>query len=288
MHTQQGLVVRRGAPDDVSACSKICFEAFGDIADRHNFPRDFPSPEAPQPFMEMMFTHPEFYTVVAESEGTIVGSNCLDERSAIPGIGPLTVDPHEQNHGVGRELMNAVLARAEELRAPGIRLVQAAYHNRSLSLYTKLGFSVREPLSLMQGTLSVRNKGYNVRPVAGDDAELCNQLCRRVHGHDRRGELRDAIQQGWAALVERNERITGYTSCVGFIGHSVAETNDDLKALIASAPNFMGPGFLLPTRNAELLRWCLEQGLRVIQPMNLMTIGLYNEPSGAYLPSITF
>lgn len=45
---------------------------------------------------------------------------------------------------------------------------------------------------------------------------------------------------------------------------------------------------LVPTRNAALFRWCLENGLRVVQPMTLMTIGLYNEPAGAYLPSILF
>jgi|SRR5580692_7162976 hypothetical protein len=65
-------------------------------------------------------------------------------------------------------------------------------------------------------------------------------------------------------------------------------TNEDLKALIAAAPAFQGPGILVPTRNAGLFRWCLENGLRVVQPMTLMTVGLYNEPAGAYLPSILF
>ncbi len=75
---------------------------------------------------------------------------------------------------------------------------------------------------------------------------------------------------------------------VAFFGHAVAETNTDLEALIANAPVFGGPGFLVPTRNAELLRWCLTHGLRITQPMTLMSIGLYNEPQGAYLPSITY
>jgi hypothetical protein len=65
-------------------------------------------------------------------------------------------------------------------------------------------------------------------------------------------------------------------------------TNEDLKALIAAAPAFQGPGILVPTRNAGLFRWCLENGLRVVQPMTLMTVELYNEPAGAYLPSILF
>ena len=61
-----------------------------------------------------------------------------------------------------------------------------------------------------------------------------------------------------------------------------------MKALIAAAPAFAGPGFLLPARNAELFRWCLEKKLRVVRPMTLMSLGLYNEPAGTFLPSILY
>jgi hypothetical protein len=37
-----------------------------------------------------------------------------------------------------------------------------------------------------------------------------------------------------------------------------------------------------------VFRWCLEHGLRIVQPMTLMSIGLYNEPQGAFLPSIVY
>ncbi len=100
--------------------------------------------------LSMMFSSPGFYCVVAENEGRIVGSNCLDERSIVSGVGSITVDPNAQNLGVGRKLMKAVMDRAQG-HAAGIRLVQAAFHNRSLSLYAALGFDVREPLSCMQG-----------------------------------------------------------------------------------------------------------------------------------------
>jgi hypothetical protein len=58
-----------------------------------------------------------------------------------------------------------------------------------------------------------------------------------------------------------------------------------LKALIGAAAAFPGPGFLLPTRNHETFAWCLDNGLRLIMQATLMSIGLYNEPVGAYLPS---
>ena len=89
-------------------------------------------------------------------------------------------------------------------------------------------------------------------------------------------------------MVEHAGRITGYSSMVGLFGHTVGESNEDLKALIGAAPAFTGPGFLLPTRNSEVLRWCLEQGLRIVYPMTLMSLGLYNEPRGAFMPSVLF
>jgi hypothetical protein len=61
-----------------------------------------------------------------------------------------------------------------------------------------------------------------------------------------------------------------------------------VQALIGAAQTIGGPGFLVPTRNNDLMRWCLNRGLRITQPMTLMTVGLYNEPVGAYLPSVLY
>jgi GNAT superfamily N-acetyltransferase len=237
----------------------------------------------------MILGHAGFHSVVAESDGRIVGSNFLDERSTVAGVGPITVDPAVQDRAVGRQLMQHVLDRAAQRGFPGVRLVQAAYHNRSLSLYARLGFVAREPLSTMQGVPpAVQIPSYAVRPATVRDLDACNQLCVRVHGHDRRGELRDALAQGTATVVEHGARIAGYATVIAFFGHAVGETNDALKALIGAASAFPGPGFLLPTRNAELFRWCLDHGLRVVQPLTLMSVGLYNEPAGAFLPSILY
>jgi len=283
------VTLRRGTPADAEVCGRICYDAFYGISTAHNFPPDFPNPDVSIAVLSMMLAHPGFYVVVAERDGVIVGSNGVDERSVIPGIGPITVAPGVQNGGVGRQLMQHVIDRSVARRAPGVRLVQAAFHNRSLSLYTTLGFDPREPLSCMQGpSLQIEIPGYSVRAAVPGDLGACNQVCWRVHGHTREGEVREAIQQGVAAVVEHHGRITGYATGIAFFGHAVAETNTDLKALIGAAAMFGGPGFLVPTRNADLLRWCLGRGLRITQPMTLMSMGLYNEPQGAFLPSIAF
>jgi hypothetical protein len=45
---------------------------------------------------------------------------------------------------------------------------------------------------------------------------------------------------------------------------------------------------LLPAPNGGLFRWCLERGLRVVQVMTLMSRGLYDEPAGAFPPSVLY
>jgi predicted N-acetyltransferase YhbS len=285
----QAIVIRRATPSDAEVCGRICFEAFATLAKQHNFPPDFPAPEVPAHLLSVMFSHPAFFCVVAEQDGMVIGSNCLDERTPLAGVGPIAVNPSTQNRSVGRQLMQAVMTRATERKFAGVRLVQAAYHNRSLSLYAKLGFVVREPLACMQGVpIQKTSPGYHVRSAQPDDLGACNDLCVRVHGYERGGELNDAIQQGTAMVAESDGRIKAYASSIAFFGHAVGEGNQDLQALIAAATEFQGPGLLVPTRNAGLFRWCLESGLRVVQPMTLMTVGLYNEPGGAYLPSILF
>jgi hypothetical protein len=185
--------------------------------------------------------------------------------------------------------MEAALRRERERGAVGVRLVQTAYHSRSLALYALMGFVVREPLSVVQGTPpALAVPGLGVRPAREDDLAACGDLCARVHGHDRNGELADAIAAGTAAIVERPGRVCGYATGFGYGWHAVAETNEDLIALLGSAKTFMGLGVLVPSRNAELLRWCLAHGLRIVQQSTLMTAGLYNEPAGAWLPSIVF
>jgi predicted N-acetyltransferase YhbS len=292
---------RPGRIEDADKVGKIIFEAFSAVANKHSFPPDFPSVDVARGLASSLLSNPRFYSIVAEdntSNGgedkeSIVGSNFLDERSNIvAGVGPLTIDPKYQNKGTGRQLMINVLERAKNKNFPAIRLLQASYHSRSLALYATLGFEVREPISNMQGKpIQEAIPGRSVRAATESDTESCNTICKTVHGHDRNGELQDSIKQGSAKVVLHENKITGYTCGLTFFNHSVGLTNDDLKALISSATHddsYGGPGILIPSRNTQLFRWCLNNGLRLVQQLTLMTIGLYNEPAGSYIPSILY
>jgi GNAT superfamily N-acetyltransferase len=283
------VAVREASTADADTCGRIFYDAFASIASRHNLPVEPSSPQFTRFAIGGMLAHDGYAGFVAERGGDVLGCAFVDERGVIAGIGPVVVDPEAQDDGVGRALMQVVLRREQERGVVGTRLVQTAYHYRSLALYAKLGFAIREPLSVLQGTPpAIAIPGLGVRPAREADLAACGVLCTRVHGHDRNAELRDAVLAGSACVVERPGRISGYATGFGYGWHAVAETTEDLIALLGSAEVFMGLGILVPSRNTELLGWCLANGLTIVQQSTLMTTGLYNEPTGAWLPSIAY
>ena len=95
---------------------------------------------------------------------------------------------------------------------------------------------------------------------------------------------------GVSGAVCAGDEVVGLQHHSGRIrfAHAVAESDQDLQALIDAATTFSRPGFLLPTRNHELFKWCLDKGLRLVMQMNFMTTGVYNEPTGPYLPLVLY
>jgi predicted N-acetyltransferase YhbS len=276
---------------DVERCGHILFEAFKGIADRHNFPRDFASAEVAAQFIGSFVASPSIYGVVAELEGRVVGSNFLWEYDPVRAVGPITVDPETQARGVGRRLMQAVIERGRG--AAGIRLVQDSFNARSLSLYASLGFDVREPLVMIEGRIEKDvPPGFEVRPLTDSDIDACAELCRRVHGFERAGELRERPPMFPSFVALRGGAVTAYASSPHFwpLNHAVAETEEDMRALLSGASRSGDQPlcFLLPIRQATLFRWLLGNGLRVVKPMNLMTMGDYVEPRSSYLTSVGY
>lgn len=281
--------LRPGRSDDAEVLGLICYEAFKKISEHHNFPPDLPSAEVGVGFASMLLSRPDIYSVVAETDGKIAGSNFVWLGDDVAGVGPITIDPELQNSTIGRQLMLDVIRHAEEQGFLSIRLVQGAFHNRSLALYTKLGFNTVEPLSVINGALINKEiEGFRVRRMTAEDVAAADAVSQAVHGISRKNEIAGSVGQATGRVVENNGRITGYSTVLGFFGHSVGESINELKALIGAAEEFAGPGFLLPTRNSELMRWCFDHGLKIVQPMTLMSRGVYQEPRGAFLPSILY
>ena len=287
------MTVREARPEDAEDCGRVVYEAFKGIADRRGFPPDFPAVEAATEFMTAWTAHPAIHGVVAELDGSVVACNFLDQRDPIYGVGPMTVAPEAQGQGLGRRLMGDVLEHGAG--GAGIRLLQAPHNPVSMSLYASLGFEVKEPVVRISGPVrSAPAPGIEVRALEEDDFDSCAELCRRVHGFERSNELRDAARVPMLTpmVAVRDGRITAYATGVHFwpLGHGVAESDADLQALIlgAAAASEAPVDLLLPVRQADLFRWALGEGMRVVNPMTLMTTGEYREPQGAWFPSVLY
>jgi predicted N-acetyltransferase YhbS len=287
------LRIRPIEQNDAESCGKIGYEAHKTISSAHGYPSEQPSEEFGIGLIRRLLDNPNSWGVLAERQGKTSGSIFLHKfpPSPVAVIGPLTVHPSAEG-GVGKMLMDAALAQAREQNYDQIRLVQSPSHIRSFVLYTKSGFTLREPLFLMQGQpLRAGNNisNANVRLIHDDDdISVCNELCKSVYGVSREMELRQAKDQGVATIIELDGVITGYAAGIGIFGHAVAKSNEELKALIANASAILGPGFFAPARNFDLVKWLFENGFQIGWPANLMTIGPYQEPLTPFLPSLAY
>ena len=63
---EHALRSRSGVIDDAKEVGKIIFEAFSEIADKHGFPREFPTVDIAINVASSFLSNPGFYSVVAE------------------------------------------------------------------------------------------------------------------------------------------------------------------------------------------------------------------------------
>lgn len=283
------LKIRPVAASDREACGRILYEAFQSSADAHSFRPDFPNRDVALLMMDFLLERR--WGVAAEIDGQVVGSVFVEAGDCIAGIGPITVDPEVQQSGVGRRLMQAAIEYGRDWE--GIRLVQDAFNEVSMSLYASLGFDAKEPLVVMEGVpRGAPPRNVEVRPLLSDDVDACAAVCQSVHGITRSSEVRLALERFRPLVAVREGRATGYATSLDHwsAGHGVAETERDLVALLLGEAGETGRAvsLLLPTRQADLFRRCLAEGLRVVKPMTLMAMGRYQEPDGFFFPSVSY
>lgn len=285
------FTIRPVRESDAEPCARIVHAAFHRIASDHGFPPDFESVDVARGMIGQIMASDDFYGVVATRDDAVIGSNFLMEGDEIKGVGPITIDPTAQGAGVGRGLMQAVMARAEG--AAGIRLLQDGFNMRSLSLYTSLGFAAREPMVMMRGVANTSTlpAGASVRPMLEEDIDACDALCQQAHGISRRQELITAVRHLEPLVLERGGKVAAYLTMPRSwaLNHAVAGSDADMQALLIGAGQLQPPlAFLLPTRADALFRWCLGAGFRAVKPMTLMSIGRYQTPTLPYMPSVFY
>lgn len=277
-------------PEHVPELGRICFEAFKGIHDRHSFPRDVPTVEIANMIIEMLISRKDFYGVAARVDGRLAGSNFISLTDPVGGIGPITVDPALDGHGIGRKLMRAVIEHAEGRGMKDVRLLQDSFNTKSLSLYASLGFDARAPIGLMEAHPAAA-PDISVRPATVADVPALDELCRRVFKVSRRGELTSAVQSGFPVfLKEREGRVRAYW-IAGFFGHGAGETAADALAVVGEAARHVPKEtalFFCPLTSGDFYRVALQAGHRLRKVMTYMTRGPFQHPEQIWMPSIAY
>ena len=279
------IELRQATAADVPELGRICYEAFKGISESHGFPSDFASVEYAQGVLGMLVQQEDVYSIAAFDGDAAKGSSFVNMWGDAAGVGPVSVDLGAQGEGIGRRLMEDGIAHAREQGYESVRLCQDSFNMRSLALYASLGFDTKEPLAY----LALSNAGAAdeaFRPATQDDLPAMDELCKSVYRISRGGECAAFMNMGFPIWVLERGHIRGYL-VGGAAGHGVAETDDDLLALLAgsgaSAPDSHS---FLPLRNGELYRRALAAGHRNIKLVNLMALGPYEEPQGPFAPSV--
>lgn len=277
-------------PDHVSELGRICFEAFKDIADRHGFSPDFPSVAVGRSLLGMLVQRDDFYSVTAQIDGQVVGSNFLTLMDVVAGVGPITVDLAAQGQGVGRALMQDVIDYAHRTNRERIRLLQDGFNMASLSLYASLGFEVKEAVALMQA-VPAGDDDPAIRLITEADLPAIEELSTRIYKVSRSNEVAAASRYGFTSLLrEREGHVAGYL-IAGPFGHGVAESVEDALALTSEAARRLGGQptfFFCPLSEADFYRKALQGGCRTIKVMNLMALGSYETPNEVWMPSVLY
>jgi uncharacterized protein YjbI with pentapeptide repeats len=281
--------IQHAQPEHAAALGAICYEAFRDIALEHGFEPDFPSASVAEQFLRTLMHRPDVAGAVAIAAGEPVGSGFLSMSSRVGGIGPVTVGSSAQGMGAGRAIMDGLLAIAREHGVESVRLTQDAFNVSSMSLYASLGFSVKAALALVQ-IAPAEQTDPTIRTGGSEDLPRIGELSARLYHVDRRGDVEAAMKQGLSPLVrERDGRITGYFVPT-ILGHGVAETNADAIALMRQAARDLPEHFArcFCPLDGSLYREAAAQGCRAIKMGNLMALGPYEQPEGAWLPSVLY
>ena len=279
-------------PEHAAEVGDMVYEAFRDVAERHNFEPSFPSPAFAQLVVRMLARVEGWESYLLVEDGRPVACNFGDERDEVIGVGPVAVALDRQGQGLGRRVMEALLERAEGGGFTSVRLIQAAYNMQSFSLYHKLGFEVKDMLAILRGrppedeALSVQ-----VRDYSPADLDACDALHRHVLGVGRRNDIEFIASFAPPVVAERDGQVVGYlTRFPGeevYVTHGVARDERALRDLMIGTARAV-PGDLrlsLPASQAETLRWAMGHGFRLTELGSYMVRGDYQPPLGAWVPS---
>lgn len=217
--------------------------------------------------------------IVATSGGHVVGTIMAWRFGAdYASIGMVIVSPAMQGRGLGRQLMEAMIAQLD-----GRSIVLNAT-DEGLPLYRKLGFVETGTIYQHQAVASAMplaelRPGERVRPTGGAD-DMLGELYSRASGMDRAALFDRLAEEGSTVVLARDHVPTGFAQLRRFgrgwlVGPVVAPDAAGAKALILHWLGTNAGSFcrLDVTEQSGLSSWLDEMGLPCVGRVKTMVRG---------------
>jgi ribosomal protein S18 acetylase RimI-like enzyme len=236
--------IRNMTRADLDRAGEILFKAYTVGASKHGYVPRMQSTQEGTAWAWAMLRHGPGEILIAEVEGRAVGICCLNPRGDHGGVGPVAVDPSYQGRGIGRQLMNALLKKADGLQS--VRLFQEAFNPASFSLYYSLNFMpVAELLDLFLNT-GVR-KGMDpcgtVSVLTANDLDAVSAYNIPRSKLDRSQDLAYYVKWGKVFVCRDQSQIRGFLASLPGsrtvqLGPLVAEGEEEARLLFQHAVAF--------------------------------------------------
>ncbi|WP_328845505.1 GNAT family N-acetyltransferase [Streptomyces sp. NBC_00258] len=263
--------IRRLTPRDLTACA--------DLAENRGWPRE-------EHKWGLLLTAGTGYGIDDPDGGLVtacvVTSYGPQERPALAAIGMVLVAERHARQGVGRRLMQHVVA---ELDTTPVTLHATPYGR---PLYEELGFKTTGRAEMVRGHFVPGGPEPEVatRAATAEDLNAILRLDEGVFGTDRTHMItRLPAFADQLRVAEENGRIIGYAAAWPnldnhVVGPLIARDTETAKALIASlAAHVDGPLRTdIDVRHEELLAWVKERGLAPLSFNAVMTYGISELP----------
>jgi GNAT superfamily N-acetyltransferase len=296
--SESTLVLRRLHSADLPQVGEVLYRSFNEVFARHGYPPPILSATAGESLVVAYHEYDPGSGLLAVQNGRIVGSAFYHRRGDRAGVGPVTVDPEAQGHGIGRRLMERVI---DELSGcSSIRLFQDAFNHASFALYARMGFHVRDVMAVLRAepgsALPVHDEPQRLkcREMRPGDLEDVSRYDLKATGIDRPLDLEYLRERGPALVLHDGGMIRGYASSFGlggnlFLGPAAADTVSGLNRLVNGAIRKAGARVVTvraPARPGALMTELLNAGFRIRTIGTYMVRGSYEEPSGVSLAAL--
>ncbi|MER5497885.1 GNAT family N-acetyltransferase [Streptomyces sp. NPDC002466] len=261
--------VRRLTPGDLVACADLC-EDRGWSRDEHRW--------------GLLLAAGTAYGMDApEGKGLMATCVVTSYGSRLAAVGMLLVAERYARQGIGRRLMNHVLAETGDI--PLSLYATAA----GQPLYEQLGFTAVGRIERVTGFLRPtgdRPSTVSVRPAAAEDLRALVRLDAEVFGTDRTHVLaRLPAYADHIRVAEDGGDLVGYAATwpsagTQVIGPLIARDTATTRALVASLAGTTDRPLRtdIDARHSELLAWFEECGLRTGPTTTLMVRGASGLP----------